>query len=169
MSINVKVNSSLRGRADEAARKAAEATFRELFQEFQRSLDYKAWNWPWNLPTRGLGGDTLTKKLANYNAGKGKLAGNPRNINDFGTLGQSGSWQMTGPYSAQFKWSAKYATAVHEGATIRAWGNESAPRDLPARPWTSAVLGRVQVPGIKPFPLEQRLRDVWLARFKASR
>lgn len=169
MSIKVTVNGSLRAKAEQAMQKAAENVSRELFQEFQASLSAKAWDWPWNLPTRGLSGDTLAKKLANYKAGKGKLAGNPRSIKDEGNLGRTGSWQMTGPYSAQFKWSAEYATLVHEGGTIRAWGNENAPRNLPARPWTSAVLGKVQVPGIRVFPLEKRLKDVWLARFRASR
>lgn len=149
MSINVKVNSSLRGRADEAARKAAEAVMRELFAAMQQSFTAKAWAWP----------GTTERRVG--------TASSPRNIIDIGNLRQSGSYQMTGPYSARFTWSANYATAVHEGyRRNRADGSAST---WPARPWTSAVLGRVQVPGIKPFPLEQRLRDVWLARFKASR
>ena len=149
MSINVKVNSNLRGRADEAARKASEAVMRELFAAMQQSFTAKAWAWP----------GTTERRVG--------TAGSPRNIIDIGNLRQSGSYQMTGPYSARFTWSADYATAVHEGyRRNRADGSAST---WPARPWTSAVLGRVQVPGIKPFPLEQRLRDVWLARFKASR
>jgi hypothetical protein len=30
------------------------------------------------------------------------------------------------------------------------------------------VLGTERVAAIKPFPLQQRLKDVWLARFKAT-
>jgi hypothetical protein len=149
VSINVKVNGSLKGRAEDAAKKATEAAMRELFAAFQQSFTAKAWAWP-GTTQRTVG-----------------TAGSPRNIIDIGNLRQSGTYQMTGPYSARFVWSANYATAVHEGyRRRRADGSAS---QWPARPWTSAVLGTVQVPGIKPFPLEQRLRDVWLARFKASR
>lgn len=171
MSIKVRINSrGLTDRADAAAQKATEAVMRELFAAMQQSFTAKAWDWPWNLPTRKLKGDTLAKKLASYHAGEGVRAGNPRNLIDFGNLRQTGFWSMTGPFSARFSWSAQYATAVHEGARIRPWGNKRAALvTLPARPWTAAVLGRVTVPGIKPFPIEQRLRDVWLAKFKAGR
>jgi hypothetical protein len=50
------------------------------------------------------------------------------------------------------RWSADYATAVHEGARLR---NGTI---LPARPWTDAVRGTVQASGIKPYPLGDRLR-----------
>lgn len=156
MSIGVKVNGSLRGRADEAAKKATEAVMRELFAAFQQSFTAQAWKWP---------------RKTRRKRGKA-VVGSPRNIIDMGASGLrgSGSWQMTGPFTAEFKWSALYATAVHEGYITRLRGDKQGPGLLvPARPWTSAVLGKVQVPGIKPFPLEQRLRDVWLARFKASR
>lgn len=167
--MSIKVNTNLSARAETAAQKAAEAVMRELFAAMQQSFTAKAWDWPYNLPTRKLKGATLAEKIRSYEAGEGVRAGNPRNLIDGGNLRQTGSYQMTGPYSAQFTWSALYATAVHEGATIRAWGNENARRTLPARPWTSAVLGRVNVPGIEPFPLNQRFKDVWLARFRSGR
>lgn len=149
MSVRVKVNGSLRGRAEAAAQKASEAAFRELFAAMQQSFTAKAWAWP----------GTTQRRVG--------TVGSPRNIIDIGNLRQSGSYQMTGPYSARFTWSANYATAVHEGyRRNRADGSASL---WPARPWTSAVLGKVQVSGIKPFPLQQRLRDTWLAYFKASR
>lgn len=170
MSINVRVTGNLRGRAEQAARAASEAVMRELFAAFQKSFTAKAWDWPQDLPTRKLKGDTLAKKIRSYEKGEGVRAGNPRNLIDFGNLRQTGYYELTGPYSARFTWSALYATAVHEGARIRPWGNKRAALvTLPARPWTSAVLGKVQVPGINPFPLEKRLKDKWLARFKASR
>lgn len=149
MSVRVTANSGLRGRAEAAAKKAAEAAMRELFAAMQQSFTAKAWAWP----------GTTQRRVG--------TVGSPRNIIDIGNLRQSGSYQMTGPYSARFTWSANYATAVHEGyRRNRADGGASL---WPARPWTSAVLGRVQVPGIQPFPLQQRLRDTWLAYFKASR
>ena len=76
---------------------------------------------------------------------------------------------MNGPFQATFTWSANYATAVHEGAMIYPWGNRNARRvQLPARPWTRAVLGQENVSGIQPFPIAQRLRDVWLANLRRA-
>lgn len=171
MSLRVRVTGGgLADRADAAAQKATQAVMRELFAAFQQSFTAKAWDWPRDLPTRKLKGATLAEKARSYRNGDGVRAGNPRNLIDVGNLRQTGFYEFTGPYSARFTWSANYATAVHEGARIRPWGNRSAsPVTLPARPWTAAVLGRVRVPGIAPFPFKQRLRDVWVAYFKASR
>lgn len=169
MSIKVRVTGGdLAGRAEEAAQKATEAVMRELFAAMQQSFTAKAWEWPRDLPTRKLKGATLAEKIRSYQAGEGIRAGNPRNLIDVGNLRQTGTWQING-YSATFRWSANYATAVHEGARIRPWGNRSAaPVTLPARPWTAAVMGRVRVPGIEPFPTGKRLRDVWMVYFKRS-
>lgn len=171
MSIRVSVNSDgITARAEAAAQRATQAVMRELFAAFQQSFTAKAWDWPSDLPTRKLKGATLAEKIRSYEKGEGSRAGNPRNLIDVGNLRQTGSYEMTGPYAAKFTWSANYATAVHEGARIRPWGNKRAALvTLPARPWTHAVLGRVTVPGITPFPLQQRLKDVWLAKFKAGR
>jgi hypothetical protein len=125
-----------------------------LFAAFQQSFTAEAWEWP----------RTTRRKKG------GILVGSPRNIIDKGASGLRGSgyWEMTGPFSASFTWSAKYATGVHEGYIARR-KDGSPGAILPARPWTSAVLGRVRVPGIEPFPLEQRFKDVWLARFRIGR
>lgn len=169
MSIRVSVTGGgLADRADQAARKATEAVMREVFAAFQQSFTAKAWDWPWDLPTRKLKGDTLKKKIASYRKGEGLRAGNPRNLIDGSNLRQSGYYELTGPYSARFTWSAEYATAVHEGATIRPWGNKNRTVNLPARPWTSAVLGRIRVPGIEPFPINKRMKDMWLAYFRSA-
>lgn len=174
MSIKVRVESGdLLKRAELAAELAAKEVLNELNSAFQQSFTAKAWPWPRNLPTRKLSGATVREKLANYRAGKGIRAGSPRNLIDFGNLRQTGSWQMTGKYQAAYRWSASYAAAVHEGAWIWAWGRRP-PRKgaravyLPPRPWTRAVLGTEQVAGIRPFPLQQRLKDVWLVKFKAT-
>lgn len=168
MSIKVNVTGGgLADRAEAAAQKATQAVMRELFAAFQQSFTAKAWDWPSDLPTRKLKGATLAEKIRSYEKGEGSRAGNPRNLIDVGNLRQTGSYEMTGPYAAKFTWSANYATAVHEGARIYPWGNRSAsPVTLPARPWTAAVLGRVKVSGITPFPFQQRLRDTWLVYFK---
>ena len=171
MSIKVRIDSGDLGRrAEAAAERATEIVMGELYAAFQQSFTAKAWDWPQDLPTRKLSGATLAEKARSYRDGEGVSGGSPRNLIDFGNLRQTGSWQMKGRYQATFTWSASYATAVHEGASIYPWGNRRARRViLPARPWTRAVLGTENVSAIKPFPFQKRLKDVWLARFKAGR
>jgi hypothetical protein len=171
MSIKVRIDSGdLSRRAEAAAERAVEIVMGELYGAFQQSFTAKAWDWPQDLPTRKLNGATLAEKARSYDAGEGVRAGSPRNLIDFGNLRQTGSWQMKGRYQATFTWSASYATAVHEGAAIYPWGNRQARRViLPPRPWTRAVLGTENVSAIKPFPFQKRLKDVWLAKFKAGR
>lgn len=171
MSIKVRVDSGgLARRAEQAAERAVAIVMGELFAAFQQSFTAKAWDWPRDLPTRKLSGATLAEKIRSYRAGEGVSGGSPRNLIDFGNLRQTGSFQMRGKYQARFTWSADYATAVHEGASIYPWGNRQARRViLPARPWTRAVLGQEQVGAIKPFPFDKRLKDVWMAKFRAGR
>ena len=199
MSIKVTVDTSgLIARAEQAAQQAARAVLAELNNEFDASFNAKAWDWPYDLPTRKLKGATLQEKIESYtgkrkkknkegdsedssnadnqtdesksdNKGEGIKAGSPRNIIDHGTLRQSGRMEFIGPYSAKYTWAANYATAVHEGARIFPWGNKNRRVTLPARPWTSAVLGRVLVPGIEPYPMGDRLRDVWAVKFRLGR
>lgn len=150
MSIKVTVSGGLGDAAEQAMHKAFQAVAREAFASMQQSFTAEAWDWP---------GET--------ERGGGAVAGSPRNLIDTGNLRQSGFYEFTSPTSARFTWSANYAGAVHEGyRRFRADGSFST---WPARPWTAAVLGRVKVPGIKPFPAAQRLRDVWLAHFRSGR
>jgi hypothetical protein len=171
MSIKVTIDSGdLYRRAESAAERAVEIVMGELYGAFQQSFTAKAWDWPQNLPTRKLSGATLAEKARSYRDGEGVSGGSPRNLIDFGNLRQTGSFQMQGKYQATYKWSASNATAVHEGAAIYPWGNRQARRViLPARPWTRAVLGTENVAAIKPFPLQERLKNVWLARFRSGR
>ena len=110
-------------------------TFAELFGEYQESFNPSAWNWPRETQRR-----------------VGRV-GSPRNIVDIGTLRQSGTYTFPGAFSMETRWSAQYATAVHEGARLR---NGTI---LPARPWTDAVRGTVQAPGITPYPLGVKLQQ----------
>lgn len=153
MSIRVRVSSgNLKARADEAARRASQIVMGELFAAFQQSFTAKAWAWP-RQTQRTVG-----------------TAGSPRNIIDTGNLRQTGSFRMTGPYQATFKWSAQYATAVHEGAHIFPWGDKDAERVyLPPRPWTRAVLGQENASGIRTYDVGDRLKNVWLAQLARGR
>ena len=69
------------------------------------------------------------------------------------TLRQSGTYSFPDAYSIEARWRAGYATAVHEGARLR---NGTI---LPARQWTDAVNGTVQVPGIPAYPLGDVLQQ----------
>lgn len=170
MSTRVTVSGSLRAQAEQAARAATKAVMAELNGAFQQSFTAKAWQWPRDLPDRKLNGATLAEKIRSYQAGEGIRAGNPRNIIDSGNLRQTGSWRMSGPYEATFTWSADYATAVHEGAMIYPWGNRKARRvHLPARPWTRAVMGQEDAPGVQVYNLGERLQNVWLGYMRARR
>lgn len=150
MSIRVTVSSgNIRARAEQAARRASQIVMGELFAALQQSFTAQSWEWPRETQrTKGT-------------------AGSPRNLIDTGNLRQTGSYRMTGPYQATFKWSADYATAVHEGAWIYPWGNRDADRVyLPPRPWTRAVLGQENVPGVVTYDVGERLRNVWLAQLR---
>ena len=81
------------------------------------------------------------------------VVGSPRNIVDLGNLRQSGTYSFPDAYSIEARWSADYATAVHEGARLR---NGTI---LPARQWTDAVNGTVQVSGIPAYPLGEKLQQ----------
>jgi hypothetical protein len=114
---------------------AVQNTFVELIDEYQESFNPSAWNWPRD-----------TKRRVGS-------VGSPRNIVDIGTLRQSFAYSSPNPYALEARWSANYATAVHEGARLR---NGTI---LPARPWTDAVRGTVQASGITPFPLGEKLKQ----------
>jgi len=113
----------------------ARDTLAELFGRYQEAFNPSAWAWPRETQRR-----------------VGRV-GSPRNIVDIGTLRQSGTYTFPDSYSMEARWSADYATAVHEGARLR---NGTI---LPARPWTDAVRGTVQASGITPYPLGEKLRQ----------
>lgn len=123
------------GELNQKLAEAVQNTFVELTGEYQASFNKNAWPWPRETQRR-VG-----------------TVGSPRNIVDVGTLKQSFSYSSPNPYALEAKWSAQYATAVHEGARLR---NGTI---LPARPWTDAVRGTVQAPGITPFPLGVKLQQ----------
>jgi len=123
--------------------------FVQLIDRYQASFNAQAWEWP-----------RETKRYMGRSRGKsGKarrsfvVVGSPRNIKDRGTLLQSFHYSNPNPFVLEARWSANYATAVHEGARLR---NGTI---LPARPWTDAVSGAVQAPGIPAYPLGEKLRQ----------
>ena len=123
------------GEMNQMLQEIARNTLVELFGRYQASFNPSAWNWPRETQRR-VG-----------------TVGSPRNIVDIGTLRQSGIYSFIDPYTMEARWSVDYATAVHEGARLR---NGTI---LPARPWTDAVRGTVQVSGIPVFPLGEKLQQ----------
>lgn len=148
MSVRCTVTGSLRQRADDAARRASQIVLGELSAALQQSFTAQAWQWP--RPTVRSNGST---------------ASSPRNLIDTANLRQSHQWQLDGPFRAVYIWRARYATVVHDGAVV----GRRRRTMLPPRPWTRAVIGTERVDGIEPFPLERRLRDVWLGYMRAGR
>jgi hypothetical protein len=172
MSIKVDVDTgNLAALAEQAAERATEIVMDELFAAFQQSFSAEAWAWPRNLPTRKLNGATVREKAASYGRGEGITPPNPRNLIDNKNLRDTGSSRMVGKYEALFTWSAEYANFVHEGGFIWAWGRRPPLKGarsvlIPARPWTRAVLGQENVPGVVTYDVGKRLRDVWMVQFR---
>lgn len=172
MSIKVDVDTgNLAQLAEQAAERATEIVMDELFAAFQQSFTAEAWAWPRNLPTRKLRGATVGEKAASYRRGEGITPPNPRNLIDTANLRQTGLWGMVSKYEANFRWGAEYANFVHEGGFIWAWGRRPPLKGarsvlIPARPWTRAVLGQENVPGVVTFDVGKRLRDVWMVQLR---
>jgi phage gpG-like protein len=140
----VKLATGFTSRTTQAAEAAARSVFPELNSAFQAAINAPVWDWP---RTTYRGG-TYRRDGSRT---KGKEVGSPRNIVDNGTLRASNSFTVNG-LTATFKWSVGYATAVHYGANIHPWGDKDRPKvNLPARPWTSAVLGVVKISDIEEY------------------
>lgn len=148
----VKVAAGFSPKTVQAAETAARIVFPELNSAFQAALGSKTWDWP-----------RVTIRS------NGQEVSSPRNIVDNGTLRASNSFTVNG-LTATFKWSVGYATAVHYGANIHPWGDKSKPKvNLPARPWTSAVLGVVKVSGIEEFDYEGKFNRAFVVAWNKIR
>lgn len=148
---SVKVNLDVSARSRKAAESAAKLVFPELNSAFQDALGSKVWSWP--------------RATIRSN---GQEVGSPRNIVDTGILKASNSFQISGTL-ATFKWSVDYAAAVHYGANIYPWGDKSRPKvNLPARPWTSAVLGTINIGGIEPYDYRSQFKAAFVSAWRRS-
>ena len=86
--------------------------------------------------------------------------GSPRSIVDSGNLKQSRDFDLDRVnLKAEWNWNADYAAAVHEGAYINPFGNTNKVVQLPARPWTQAVIeGGTVATGIPVYPVAENLK-----------
>ena len=148
---SVKVNLDVSARSRKAAESAAKLVFPELNSAFQDALGSKVWSWP--------------RATIRSN---GQEVGSPRNIVDTGILKASNSFQISGTL-ATFKWSVDYAAAAHYGANIYPWGDKTRTVNLPARPWTDAVLGKILVPGIEPYNYKEVYKAAFISAWNRQR
>jgi hypothetical protein len=141
--VKVSFSTDFEGKARAASEAAAKAVFQILNARFQAALRTPVYNWP---------GATVRSN--------GQVAGTTRNIVDTANLFQSNSGPEIDGLRVRYVWRTPYAAAVHEGYQLQNG------RQMPARPWTSAVLGTEPVDGIEPYDFRKAFRDVWLAKFK---
>ncbi len=151
--VNVRVNLDVAGKSQRAAESAARIVFPELNSAFQDAIGSPVWQWP----RETVRGSTYRRDGTRT---PGRIVGSPRNIVDLGTLRASNYFSISGTIGT-FRWAVGYATAVHYGANIHPWGDMTRTVNLPARPWTDAVLGKILVPGIEPY----NYREVYKAAF----
>lgn len=155
----VQLTRNIAVRNGRAAEQAARIVFPELNSAFQDALGSKVWSWPRTTIRQGALKRDGTR-------GKGFTVTSPRNIVDVGTLRASNSLAISGT-RATFTWSVGYATAVHYGANIHPWGDKSRPLvNLPARPWTSAVLGTIRIPGLEPYDYREQFRASFIRAWR---
>ena len=151
--IKVQVKLDIAGKSQRAAEAATRIVIPELNSAFQDAIGSPVWQWP----RKTVRGSTYRRDGTRT---KGKVVESPRNIVDLGTLRASGYFVISGTL-ATFRWPVGYATAVHYGANIHPWGDKTRTVNLPARPWTDAVLGKIRVAGIEPY----NYREVYKAAF----
>lgn len=143
----------------------------ELTARFDAAVAGQHWPWPDATPRWGSsGGKTLKEVSENWNTyltGSGlgtapkAVAGSPRSIVDSGDLAQSREFTLNRKaLTAQWTWNVDYAAAVHNGAYIHPFGSKSKLIQLPARPWTTAVLeGGTVATGIPVYNPAQKIGE----------
>ncbi len=140
----------------------------DLTGRFDAAISGAHWPWPDQTPRFG-GSRDLDSAADNWNtwatgSGTGKspkaVAGSPRSIVDSGDLKQSRDFNLNrAALTANWSWNVDYAAAVHEGAYISPFGNTSKMVQLPARPWTQAVLeGNTSATGIEVYNVGENLK-----------
>lgn len=166
--VGFEVTSDIEGKL----RLATEQAFAQVAGELTGRLDaaVSGDHWPWPDATPRFGGSRDLQSAADnwntYLTGNGmgqrpkSVAGSPRSIVDSGNLKQSRDFSLNrATLQAEWNWNADYAAAVHEGAYIHPFGNRNKIVQIPARPWTQAVIeGNTVATGIPVYPIAANLR-----------
>jgi hypothetical protein len=170
--IRTTIGFEITGDVEGVLRKATEDAFAqvagELTARFDDAVSGNYWPWPDATPRFG-GSRDLESAADNWNTyltgnGTGSrpkaVAGSPRSIVDSGNLKQSRDFNLNRvALTAEWNWNADYAAAVHEGAYINPFGNTNKVVQLPARPWTQAVIeGGTVATGIQVYPVAANLK-----------
>ena len=159
--ISVQVKIDVAGKSQRAAEAAARIVFPELNSAFQDAIGSPVWQWP----RETVRGSTYRSDGTRT---PGKVVGSPRNIVDLGTLRASNYFNISGTMGT-FRWAVGHATAVHYGANIYPWGDKTRTVNLPARPWTDAVLGKILVPGIETYNYKEVYKAAFISAWKRQR
>lgn len=145
-----------------ALRMAAEDAFAQVASELTGRFDaaVSGNHWPWPRRSKRFGGGSDLADVSRQWRQNSFNTGSPRSIVDSGDLKQSRDFQLNrASLTAQWSWGVDYAAAVHEGAYIHPFGDKSRSVQLPARPWTTAVLqGGTSAVGIEVYPTQQKLK-----------
>ncbi len=166
--VSFEVTTDITGELRLATEQAFAQVAGELTARFDDAVSGNYWPWPDSTPRFG-GSRDLESAADNWNTyltgnGTGSrpkaVAGSPRSIVDSGNLKQSRNFELDRVnLQAEWNWNADYAAAVHEGAYINPFGNPNKIVQLPARPWTQAVIeGGTVATGIPVYPIAQNLR-----------
>jgi len=170
--ITTKITFELDGDPNSVLRAATEQAFAQVAGEITARFDaaVSGEHWPWPDFTPRFGGSRDLAEAADnwntYTTGNGtgarprSVAGSPRSIVDSGDLKQSRDFNLDrAALTATWSWNVDYAAAVHEGAYINPFNNPNKVVQLPARPWTTAVLeGNTTATGIEVYPTSQNLK-----------
>lgn len=166
--ISFEVTDDISGALRSATEQAFAQVAGEITGRFDDAISGEYWPWPDSTPRFGGAKDleTAADNWNTYLTGNGTgarpkaIAGSPRSIVDSGNLKQSRDFNLDlVGLKAEWNWNADYAAAVHEGAYINPFGNRNKVVQIPARPWTQAVLqGGTSASGIPVYPVAANLK-----------
>ena len=145
-----------------ALRKATEDAFAEVTAELTARLDDSVSGnyWPWPRESKRFGGGRDLADVSRQWRETSFNTGSPRSIVDSGDLKQSRDFDLNrSSLTANWTWNVDYAAAVHEGAFIHPFGDKSRTVQIPARPWTQAVIeGNTVATGIPVYQVGPNLK-----------
>lgn len=160
--IQTTVTFKVQGNPNAVLQAAVEKAFMQATAELTGRFDaaISGNHWPWPRQSKRFGGGSSLSDVAKQWKMSSFNTGSPRSIVDSGDLKQSRDFVLNkSGLVAKWNWGVDYAAAVHEGAYIHPFGDKSRSVQLPARPWTTAVLqGGTVAQGIEVYPLSENLK-----------
>jgi hypothetical protein len=162
MRINTTVSFEISNDITKELLRATQQAFAQVAGELTGRLDDSVSGnyWPWPRDSKRFGGGRDLADVSKQWREGSFNTGSPRSIVDSGQLKQSRDFSLnTSNLTAEWNWNADYAAAVHEGAYINPFGDKSRTVQIPARPWTQAVIeGGTVATGIPVYPVGENLK-----------